>query len=164
MNAIDFDKLGRNEPPEAKPKAATGGKAPRRKATDTRRRHDRSPLEVRLRESITAIAGWIRERGDEELGEILERDAGKMADVFGKLAKVNPVAKQAVSFLADVLEPVRAFGPTLRVLWRRLLERRTARLEELRLEPEELLHEVVVPGPVEPELGAEQAEPWRIPE
>ncbi len=148
---------------DREPEPAAGGKAPRRKTTDTRKRHDRSTLEVRLRESIAAIAGWVRERGDGELGEILERDAGKMADVFGKLAKVNPVAKQAVSFLADVLEPVRAFGPTLRVLWRRLLERRAVRLEELEgLEKaEKLLHEVVVPG-AEPELGADQAEPWRI--
>ncbi len=147
-----------------KPKRDYKAERQRRGATPGGRRARAAPTspEVRLRESLEAVADWFRERGDRELGDVLHRDAPKMARVLGQVASINPLTKKAVTVLADVLEPVRAFGPTLRILWRRLLERRTARLAELELEFEDLLHEVVVPGPAEPELGAEQAEPWRI--
>jgi len=154
MSALDLEAP---EPDEKPPKRAS----PRRAPSDTRRRHDRPVLEQRLREAIEAIAVWVRERGDEELGEILERDARAMADVCGKVAKLNPAAKKAVSLLADVLEPVRAFGPTCRVLWFRWLERRARRLEEA---GEELEEPVLVHGPAEPELEREVAEPWRVAE
>ncbi len=160
MSALAGDELDEELAPE-KPKRDYKAERKRRGVAPGGRRAPASP-EVRLRESLEAVADWLRDRGDRELGDVLHRDAPKMARVLGQVANINPLAKKVIAVLADVLEPVRAFGPTLRVLWRRLLARRAARLEELELEPEELLHEVVVPGPVEPELGAEQAEPWRI--
>lgn len=122
----------------------------------------RPPQEARIREALEAVGGWLRDRGDEELGGTLERDAPKMARVLGELADVHPLAKRIVSVLADVLEPVRAFGPSLRILWRRLLERRQAQLAELETEgglaAEEYLSEPVTVKPPEPEL----AQPWRL--
>lgn len=173
---LDLDALERNDD------AAAGGGAddppkprrqplPRRKrdrSNDQRRRHDQSSLKVRLQESIESVAGWISERGDDELGEILERDAAKMAGVLEKVAKTNPAAKKAVGVIADLLEPVRAFGPTLRVLYSRLMFRREQRRAEAEWEAEQTSDEVTPPvavagpGPVEPD-EPEIAEPWRLP-
>ncbi len=139
---------------------------PRRKRPSDagKRTGGRKPLavEVRLRESIETVGGWLIDRGDEELGSVLERDAGKMALVAGKLAQQNPLAKKVVAVIADLLEPVRAFGPTLRVLWRRLLERRAHEPEP---EPDEewLSEAEIAAGAVEPEPAEPQvAEPWRL--
>lgn len=165
---IDLEDLerggGGDDDAPAKPKR----RAPRRQRTDSRTRHDKPSLERRLQESIESVGGWISERGDDELGEILERDAQKMAGVLGKVAKTNPVARQAVGVLADLLEPVRAFGPTLRVLYSRLVFRREQARAEAALEAElggeEVTPVVAVPAPGggdEPE--AEIAEPWRLP-
>lgn len=143
----------------------------KRKTTSTpRRRSERAPrasLETRIRESLEAVADWLRDRGDAELGGVLHEDAQKMASVLGRLAKLNPLASKAVSVIADALEPVRAFGPTLRVLWRRLVDRRARTLAEREQEPpaEEMLTQTLARGQGgdgggEPE--PQVAEPWRI--
>lgn len=120
----------------------------------------RPPQEARIREALEAVALWISDRGDDELGGTLERDAPKMARVLGDLAGTNPLAKKAVAVLADILEPVRAFGPTLRIVWRRVLARREARLAELEQElaDDEPVGDVTRQPAPEPVV----AEPWRI--
>lgn len=142
----------------------------RRKRTSSPRRERpaRASLETRIRESLEAVADWLNDRGDSELGGVLKSDAQKMASVLGRLAGANPLAKKAVAVVADALEPVRAFGPTLRVLWRRLLERRAAALAEREVEdeaPEVLLTQTHVRAPGGDD-GAEEpervAEPWRL--
>lgn len=169
MSSIDLEDLesggnGGDEP--AKPKAPRRRRSQR---SDSRTRHDKPSLERRLQESIESVAGWITERGDDELGEILERDAQKMAGVLGKVAKTNPIAKQAVGVLADLLEPVRAFGPTLRVLYSRLVFRREQAREAAELEAElggsdEVTPPVVIAGgDREPDAEHAIAEPWRLP-
>lgn len=161
--SLDLDELAREpEPQPAKPKRAT---TRRSSAGDTRGRHDKPTLERRITESLEAVAAWVRDRGDTELGDVLERDASKMAAVLGKLAKLNPLAKTAVSVLADVLEPVRAFGPTLRVVWQRIVYRRQTREGDL----DELGDEQVTPPAFVPFAGVEPdepaiAEPWRLAE
>lgn len=154
------------EPPERPKRRGRGSERGKRSGAAARSGQRRPPQEARIREALEAIAQWISDRGDTELGGTLERDAPKMARVFGDIANVNPVAKQAVNVLADLLEPVRAFGPTLRIVWRRLLDRRERRIAELEQEPaleEELGPPVrVAAGPDAPQEPA-VAEPWKIP-
>lgn len=162
MSALDElgelgDDLDGGEPP-ARPKRKHVRTRPEGTPRRGGQRTTRATPETRLRESIEAVADWLRDRGDQELGDVLHRDAPKMARVAGAIANVNPAAKRAVTVLADVLEPIRAFGPTLRILWGRFLERRAAHaIEE---DVGEYLAEPVpvAAGPEEPA----QAEPWRI--
>jgi hypothetical protein len=145
------------EAPKRSHKRKTSG-TPRRSS----QRAPRAPLETRIREALEALADWLRDRGDAELGGVLREDAPKMAAVLGRVAKLNPLAGKVVGVIADVLEPVRAFGPTLRVLWQRLLGRREriqAEREALEGEEELTVTRVVAP---EPEPGPQVAEPWRI--
>lgn len=165
LDVDDGDELELEPEPDEPPARPRRGRPPgrsKRSGTASRSGKRRPPQETRIRESLEAIGGWLHDRGDEELGGTLERDAPKMAHVLGDVANVNPAAKRVVTVLADVLEPVRAFGPTLRILWRRVLDWRASRLAELAAEPgeEELYGAAVVqPAPAsEPEL----AEPWRI--
>jgi hypothetical protein len=169
---IDLDELASRDDDAAGDKPAR----PKRRRTERDRERDRNrrrtgarrpPQEARLREAIEAAGGLLRDRGDDELGSVLERDAGKMARVLGSLAIANPAAAKAVAVLADVLEPVRAFGPSLRILWRRLLERRAAAQEAAPEEPEEWLHGVEPIAeqpttPAGPEPEPQVAEPWRL--
>ena len=163
--SISLDELAREPEPPERPKRQRSERDRERDRSRRQSGPSRSPLEVRLRESVVAISGWVRDRGDDELADVLERDARAMADVLGKVAKLNPVAKQGVSFIADVLEPVRAFGPTLRIMWGRLLTRRAERLEPEYADdfdedfPAAKITGAGEPEPVEPEL----AEPWRLP-
>lgn len=155
-----------DEPPERKRrrKRETGPRA--RDQGRNRSGLRRPPQEARIREALEAVALWLRDRGDDELGSTLERDASKMARVLGDLTRVHPLAKTAVGVLADVLEPVRAFGPTLRIVWGRFLQRRQTRLEELaeqELERDEQVTDTVtVAGPLGSAGPEQRAEPWRI--
>ncbi len=170
---LDLDALERDDDTDAggggkgdEPKQRRPPPRRQRKTPDPRRRHDQSSLKVRLQESIESVAGWISERGDDELGEILERDASKMAGVLEKLAKTNPAAKTAVGMLADLLEPVRAFGPTLRVLYARLMFRREQRRAEAEWEAgqagDEVTQPVAVVGPEPEPAEPPVAQPWFI--
>lgn len=156
----DYDEREPDEPP-ARPRRQRDRSRDRGRQRSGKRR---PPQEARLRESLVAIGEWLHDRGDDELGDVLKRDAEKMARVCGSLANANPLAKRAVSILADVLEPVRAFGPTLRILWGRLVARRAAALEEREEElAVELVHpEAFVPAPAPEPAEPAQAEPWRI--
>jgi len=123
-----------------KPKKA--GATPRRRRVPTS-----SEITSRLRESLDALANALEDR-DPELSRVLKRDGPKMADLLGKWGdhpKTPPPVKVAVVVIAEVLEPLRAFGATVRILLRRLRERRLR-------EPE-------------PELGDDgQPLAWSLPE
>lgn len=172
---LDLDELaaggGGDDEQPAKPKRRRTERDRERDRNRRRSGQRRPSQEARLRETIEAAGGLLRQRGDEELGAVLERDAGKMARVCGSLALANPAAMRAITVLADVLEPIRAFGPTLRILWRRLLERRAAAQEaELGGGADEGPHIYEVePDVAPPAAGAGEgdepqvAEPWRIP-
>jgi hypothetical protein len=85
-----------------------------------------SEVTQRLHESLAALADALTER-DPELSRVLKRDGPKMADLLGKWGdhpKTPPPVKVAVVVIAEVLEPLRAFGATVRILLRRLRERR----------------------------------------
>lgn len=161
-------------PDDDEPTAEPAKRSHTRKTTSTPRRRARerparASLETRIRESLEAVADWLRDRGDAELGGVLHSDAPKMAAVLGRLAKLNPLAGKAVGVVADALEPVRAFGPTLRVLWRRLVHRRELALTEREEAEEEMLTSTLARGQGDgtPPSGvreqpAEVAEPWRL--
>jgi hypothetical protein len=79
-----------------------------------------------------------------------------MADLLGTWGdhpKTPPPVKVAVVVIAEILEPLRAFGGTVRVLLRRMRERRmrnAADLDELDREPDEPGDGMQVAPPVEP--------------
>lgn len=120
-------------------------------------------IRTRLRESLASLAEALEDR-DPELARIFRRDGPKMADLLGKWGehpKAPPPLKVAVVVLAELLEPVRAFGALTRELLRRLRERRLAAVEpELDVEPEPWSHPLQ-PEP-EPELVVERRTPGRF--
>lgn len=123
----------------------------KRKGT-TRRRSTPTQSEIRsrLRESFAELSAALEER-DPELSGALKRDGDKMADLlskWGEHPKTPPPVKVAVVVIAEVLEPLRAFGATVRILLRRLRQRRLARFDE-QPEPGEPLP---FPAGYEPEL------------
>lgn len=90
----------------------------------------------RLRESLGELASALENR-DPELSRVLKRDGPKMAELLGKWGehpKTPPPLKVAVVMIAEILEPLRAFGGTARLLLRRLRERQ---LREPEPEPDE---------------------------
>jgi hypothetical protein len=105
--------------PGARPKKKSGGARRPRVPTS-------SEVTQRLHESLAALADALSER-DPELSRVLKRDGPKMADLLGKWGdhpKTPPPVKVAVVVVAEVLEPLRAFGATVRILLRRFRERR----------------------------------------
>lgn len=105
-------------------KKTGGGSTPRR--ASTRREPTAGEVTRRLRESLAALANALEDR-DPELSQVLQRDGPKMADLLGKWGehpKTPPPLKVAVVVIAEVLEPLRAFGATVRILLRRFRERR----------------------------------------
>lgn len=144
---------------EKAPPASSSKRGPGRPTKSSKR----DELNAKLRDSIAEIARWVRER-DPELGDILLDDGPKMADLFARLAthpKAPDPAVVLVNLLATVLEPVRAFGRTLRVLVVRAVERRRARAAELvELEPEPAGD--VFPEPIYAEPEPEPATPARF--
>ena len=88
-------------------------------------------MRTRIGEAIDELASAL-ERRDPELAEVLHRDGPKMAELLGRWAdhpKAPPFVKVAVAFIAEVLEPLRAFGATFRILLRRMRDRQLARQE-----------------------------------
>jgi hypothetical protein len=126
------DESGLSQHPEAvrarerrekgyKRKPKKGASTPRRRRVPTS-----SEITSRLRESLDALANALEDR-DPELARVLHRDGPKMADLLGKWGdhpKTPPPVKVAVVVIAEVLEPLRAFGATVRILLRRFRERR----------------------------------------
>jgi hypothetical protein len=111
-----------------KRKPKKGASTPRRPRVPTS-----SEITSRLRESLDALANALEDRGDAELSRILKRDGPKMAELLGKWGdhpKTPPPVKVAVVVIAEVLEPLRAFGATARILLRRLRERRLREPEQ----------------------------------
>lgn len=126
------DETGLSQNPEAirARERRKEGKPGRRKKKPSTPRRPRVPtggeITSRLRESIAALADALSER-DPELSGVLRRDGPKMADLLGKWGdhpKTPPPLKVAVVVVAEVLEPLRAFGATVRILLRRFRERR----------------------------------------
>ena len=83
-------------------------------------------LRERIGEAIAELGEWIGER-DAELGRVLKEDAPKMAGLLAAWAthpKAPPPLVFAIRLVAAVLEPVRAFGRTARLVLARMGERR----------------------------------------
>lgn len=116
---------GGSEPepaPEVPPKRGRGrpkgSKTRSRSGSSTRR--TTTSLEKRLEDAIAAAAELLeRTKGDTELAGVMKRDARAMSQTLGRLAGVNETAALAVKWIADCVEPIRAFGPTVAVLWGR---------------------------------------------
>ena len=89
-------------------------------------------LESRLRGPLAQIADWLEQR-DEELGRVLREDAPKMASLLARVAlntKTPAPLVLAIRGIAAGLEPLDAFGRTLRLLVVRWREARARRREE----------------------------------
>lgn len=104
----------------------SGKTEPKAEAKRTRGRPSKETVRTdvgkAVREGLVELADWIKER-DVELGEILERDAARMANVLaGRAAKHQRVAKwvERVFGQDGPLGVLRAFGPFLRALIDRL--------------------------------------------
>lgn len=138
------DEPGADDDSHLSQKPETVARRKRRKKTTGAKRGPYKPrvptsgeVTQRLHESLAALADALTDR-DPELSRVLKRDGPKMADLLGKWGdhpKTPPPVKVAVVVIAEVLEPLRAFGGTVRILLRRLRERR---LREPELDDEQL--------------------------
>ncbi len=105
----------------------------RKQAKGGRQAPSAGEIRQRLRESISELASALEDR-DPELARVLKRDGPKMAELLGKWGehpKTPTPVKVAVVVVAEILEPLRAFGGTVRLLLRRFRERRLEHAREL---------------------------------
>jgi hypothetical protein len=149
-------------PASSSSKSKRGGNRPGSGRPKTSAR--RAELEASLRGPLGQVAEWLEAR-DPELAVILHDDAPKMARLLAGLAlnaKTPAPIVFAVRGLASLLEPLDAFGRTLRHLAKRWRERR-ARLVAER-EEQELADAgvVIVPDVDGQPAGDSEATPSRF--
>ena len=95
-------------------------------------------LEGKLRGPLEKVAEWLEGR-DPELAQILHEDGAKMAKLLAKVAastRAPALVVAAIRALANLLEPVDAFGRLVALLFARWRETRRARRAERELEAE----------------------------
>lgn len=124
-----------------------GGSRPPRGESERSQRRRRADIRERLHAVFSRLADALEGRGDVELAGYIREDQKAMVEGLASLVKRAPGLGAPVMGTLAVLEPVIAFGRIIRLLGRRLGERRAAALEE-RFEDDtrELLPECGVEG------------------
>jgi hypothetical protein len=150
---------------------------PRGQSERSSRRH-RADIKERLYAIFARLADSLEGRGDLELAGIIREDSRAMVEGLASLVKRAPGFAPPILGVLAVLEPLIAFGRILRLLGRRLRDRREAGPEEgwdagdeaapeseaeaaerLRLE-----HDAAAAAAAGYEEPAAIAEPWRLEE
>lgn len=104
-------------------------KKPRGGSERSNRRH-RADIKERLYAVFSRLADSLEGRGDAELAGMIREDSRAMVEGLASLVKRAPGFAGPIMGVLSVLEPLIAFGRILRLLGRRLGERRASRLEE----------------------------------
>jgi hypothetical protein len=153
-----------------------GGSKPRGQSERSSRRH-RADIKERLYAIFSRLADSLEGRGDLELASMIREDSRAMVEGLASLVKRAPGFAPPILGVLAVLEPLIAFGRILRLLGRRLRERREEEpydegasepgADESEAEAAERLraeHDADVAAVAGYEESPVIAEPWRLEE